>query len=66
MCGDKMNIGFFGILQIVFIALKVTDYLDWSWFQVFTPFYIWFVLYVIAIALNSWLDKNDPLRRFRK
>ena len=61
-----MNIGFFGLLQIVFIALKVSDYIDWSWWLVFVPFYIWLILHTVIFALIKCLDKIDPLWRFRK
>ena len=40
-----MNI--FTILTIIFIAFKVLKLVDWSWFQVFTPLIINFVLLVI-------------------
>lgn len=61
-----MNLGFFGLLQIVFIALKLTNYIDWSWWLVFVPFYIWLILYTVVFALMKWLDKVDPLWRIRK
>lgn len=58
--------GFFGLLQIVFIALKITDYIDWSWWLVFTPFYAWLLIFTLYVVLTMWLDKVDPLWRFRK
>lgn len=61
-----MNIGFFGLLQIVFIGLKVTDYIDWSWWSVFTPFYVWLTVFILVVCLHMWLDKIDPLWRMRK
>jgi hypothetical protein len=61
-----MKIGFFGLLQVVFIALKVTDYIDWSWWLVFVPFYTWLILHTVVFVLVKWLDKVDPLWRFRK
>ena len=66
MCGDKMNTGFFGLLQIVFIGLKVTNYIDWSWWLVLLPFWLWIAIVVVYIILTAWLSKNDPLWRFRK
>jgi hypothetical protein len=33
------GIGFFGALTILFITLKLTDYIDWSWWWVLAP--IW-------------------------
>ena len=52
------GIGFFGILTIVFIALKLTNYIDWSWWLVLLPLYgpfifIFVVLIFIAIFINS-------------
>ena len=61
-----MNIGFIGLLQIVFIVLKVIDKVDWSWWLVLTPFWLWLVLVVLYGVLVMWLDKNDPAWRFRK
>lgn len=31
------GIGFFGLLAIVFITLKLTDHIDWSWWWVLAP-----------------------------
>jgi len=31
------GISFFGMLQILFIGLKLTDYIDWSWWWVLSP-----------------------------
>ena len=33
------GIGFFGLLGIVFIVLKLTGYINWSWWIVLSP--IW-------------------------
>jgi hypothetical protein len=33
------GIGFFGLLTILFVALKLTGYIDWSWWWVLAP--IW-------------------------
>jgi hypothetical protein len=34
------GIGFFGLLQVAFIVLKVLNLIDWSWWMVFLPFWI--------------------------
>lgn len=50
----KIEVRFTGILTIVFIILKLTGVLAWSWWWVFSP--IWIpvafivVLYIIVIA----------------
>ena len=50
------GIGFFGLLQIVFIALKVAKVIDWSWWLVFIPAWIdigiFLVIVIIAIILT--------------
>ena len=33
------GIGFFGVLAILFIGLKLTGFIDWSWWWVLAP--IW-------------------------
>ena len=62
-----MKIGFFGLLQLVFIVLKVIGQIDWSWWLVFIPFYIWFVIVVFVITVwEPFMDEYDPMWRFRK
>jgi len=47
------GIGFIGMLMIVFITLKLTHVIDWSWRWVLSPIWIgYFTLFVImAIGL---------------
>ena len=51
------GIGFVGILTIVFITLKLTGYIAWSWWWVLSPLWITpivviliFFIVVLAIA----------------
>ena len=50
------GIGFLGVLQIIFIVLKLCNVLQWSWWMVFIPAYIsvglTVILIVIAIILS--------------
>ena len=43
------GIGFFGLLGIVFITLKLTGFIDWSWWWVTAP--LWGGVAVAALAL---------------
>lgn len=45
------GIGFFGLLTIVFIVLKLTGYINWSWWLVLLPAYGGLAIIVIAIVL---------------
>ncbi len=54
------EIGFLGLLTIVLITLKLTEYIDWSWSWVLVP--IWIVpalgsVVLVALgALSIWTD----------
>lgn len=53
---NRNGIGVLGVLQIVFIVLKLCDVLQWSWWMVFIPAYIstglTIILIVIAVIAN--------------
>jgi hypothetical protein len=57
------GIGFIGLLTIVFITLKLTGHITWSWFWVLSPviFTILFVLFLAAIML--WLEVSNKKKR---
>lgn len=47
------NIGFGTLLAILFIVLKLTGYIDWSWWWVLAPIWIplAIVILIVVIAL---------------
>lgn len=45
------GIGFVGLLTIVFITLKLTGYITWSWLWVLSPIWISIVLAILFIVL---------------
>jgi len=51
------GIGFVGLLTIVFIILKLTGIIAWSWFWVLSPlifgFALWLILIIIVIIAVS-------------
>jgi hypothetical protein len=44
------GIGFIGLLTIVFITLRLTNYIDWSWWWVLSP--VWLS---IALPLSFFI-----------
>ena len=55
------GVGFLGLLAIVFITLKLTSVIDWSWWLVLAP--LWgpiafalVVVIVLALAVYSGYD----------
>lgn len=59
--------GFASLLTILFIGLKLTGYIEWSWWWVLSPMWIGFafvllaIVVVLAIAMIS--DIRDNRRR---
>ena len=49
---SSSGIGFTGLLQIVFITLKLTGYIAWSWWWVLSPTLI--PLGIGLILLSVW------------
>lgn len=45
------GIGFCGLLTIVFIVLKLTKYIDWSWLWVFSPLWIPVALLLLILLV---------------
>lgn len=53
-----MQIGIIGCLTIIFIVLKLTGYIKWTWLWVFSPLWISFAIMVaIAIFILTYMDE---------
>ena len=54
---NNNSIGFFGLLTLIFITLKLTGYIDWSWWLVlmplFIPVIIIFTILVIMLVMGA-------------
>ena len=48
---SRGGIGFFGLLAIVFITLKLTNYIAWSWWWVLAP--IWAPIAIVLLIFVS-------------
>lgn len=53
--GFGINIGFSGLLGIVFIILKLTKVIAWSWLWVLAPLWIPIVFLVVVFTLIGFL-----------
>lgn len=54
----------FGILDLLsvslttlFVGLKLTDNIDWSWWWVLAPFWVWVVISLIIIVICVILEE---------
>ena len=45
------GIGFVGLLTLVFITLKLTNVIAWSWLWVLSPIWISFLLVILFLAI---------------
>ena len=55
------GIGFLGLLTILFIGLKLTNHIDWSWWWVLAPVWIpiviglaGFCIVLLALMFRDW------------
>lgn len=59
----KTNSGlsFFSILTLIFITLKLTGYITWSWFWVLSPMFLPLIIVgglIIGLAGIAWILKR--------
>ena len=52
MNNNNGGIGFLGMLQIVFIVLKLCKVIKWKWLWVLCPAWIWLILVVLVAIVN--------------
>lgn len=63
------GIGFLGLLTIVFITLKLTGYIAWSWWWVLAPLWggflfglvIVLVIVLVVVVVGPWPRPLVPL-----
>ena len=55
---ENHNMGFVGWLTLSFIILKLTGFIDWSWWLVFLPLMISIFLDVLLIILQRSSDRK--------
>ena len=52
---SKSGVGFIGLLTILFIALKLTNHISWSWVWVLSPLWITAVFVVVVAIIVTLL-----------
>lgn len=53
------GVGFFGALTLLFIALKLTGHITWSWWWVLAPTWIPVVLFLLLVAFVVTIENTD-------
>lgn len=58
---SSSGIGFTGLLTILFIGIKLTGYITWSWWWVLSPIWIGvavvLVIFIIAVVVGLVLNQ---------
>ena len=52
---NKNGIGFLGMLAILFIGLKLTNYIEWSWWWVLSPIILIVIIQLFLGAILVYL-----------
>lgn len=52
------GMGFFGVLQLIFIVLKLCKVITWSWWVVLIPIWIEVALIIVLLILISWANRR--------
>lgn len=55
---NSTSIGFVGLLQLLFIALKLLGKINWSWWIVMLPFEISFVIIIVLVTIMIIVNKK--------
>lgn len=48
---QSRGIGFLGLLALVFVTLKLTGYIAWSWWWVLAPLWVPFAIALVILAV---------------
>lgn len=56
---------FISLLTVLFIGLKLTGYIDWSWVWILSPIWIMFILDTIAGIILAWMDSEED-KKYKK
>ena len=51
---SSSGIGFFGLLTVLFIGLKLTNFIDWSWWWVLSPMLIPMAIGAIVLSVVAF------------
>lgn len=57
----NMNWDWLGLLQVIFIVLKIVGIVEWSWWWVFSP--VWVPIAVVGVILLILFVANWLLER---
>lgn len=60
------GIGFGSLLLLAFIILKLTHYIDWSWWWVLSPVWITVAFVVLVVVVTAVIEANAEIKAEQK
>lgn len=60
------GISFFGLLTILFIGLKLTNKIDWSWFWVLSPLFLPATIFIIGCIIWGIIEAYQKTKKVKK
>lgn len=54
--GDGGGVGICSLLTVLFVGLKLTGNIDWSWWWVLSPLWIPIIIVVVIAAILTCID----------
>ena len=63
---SSSGIGVLGLLGVAFVVLKLTGFIDWSWWWVTLPFWGGFALAVVILAIWAIVVIYEEVRRRKR
>ena len=54
---NEIRLNLFWVLQIIFVVLKITEIVTWSWWVVFIPTFVQIGIFIIALLVLDMLTR---------
>lgn len=48
---SSSGVGFFGLLTVLFVGLKLTGFINWSWWWVLSPLWIGALITIVVLLV---------------
>lgn len=60
---DRASMGFCSLLTVLFIGLKLTHYIDWSWWWILSPLWIPVIIVLILVLVLGFITLALELKK---
>ena len=62
---SSISIGFFGLLTLLFIGLKLTGFIEWSWWFVLLPLYGPTVIALLMLGILFYFEYMETKQKIQ-